>query len=164
MKKIFTSLLLICLAISASAGINGYVSIMLNHLDGNSDIIAMEEDMTIDVVDGQLKLSCDKGNIKVPLSELRHWTYSTVGGNTGEWTGLTDTFGDETTITMTNDCIEMQNLKNGSMVTLVSLEGRVLISEKVNDGSYYSLPFNGLHGGVYILTYNNGKSLKIAIK
>lgn len=163
MKKIFTSLLLTFMAISASAGINGYVSIMLNHLDGNSDIIAMEEGMTIDVVDNQLKLQCDKGSIMVPLSELRHWTYTKIGGNTGEWNGLDVLTGDETSIVLRPDCVEMSNLIEGSMVTLVSIDGRVVASVKAV-GGYLELPLDGYRGGVYVLTYNNGKSLKIAVK
>ncbi len=162
MKRIFTLLCLLAVVASAGASIKGYKSVLLNHTDGSSDIIAIEEDMTIEASAGVLTLSCAKGDIVISISDLRNWTYGTVSGQDNLWTGIESPIEDGVVVRMGADCIELQNLPGGSDVMLTSIDGRVVRTVRV-DGGYVSLPLADLRGGVYILTYNK-KSLKIAVK
>lgn len=162
MKRIFTFLCLFAIVATAWASIKGYKSVLLNHTDGTSDIIAIEEDMTIEAAAGVLTLSCSKGDIAVSIAELRNWTYGTVSGDDNLWTGIESAVADGVVVRMGADCIELQNLPAGSDVMLTSIDGRVVKTVRV-DGGYVSLPLADLRGGVYILTYNK-KSLKIAVK
>jgi len=162
MKRIFTLLCLFAMVVAANASIKGYKSVLLNHTDGSSDIIAIEEDMTVKASEGVLTLSCSKGDISVPISELRNWTYGTLSGQDDLWVGIESPIADDVVIRMGADCVELLNLPGGSDVMLTAIDGRIVKAVSVNDG-YVNLPLADLRGGVYILTYNK-KSIKIAVK
>lgn len=162
MRKIFTFITFLCIAMAVSASINGYKSIMLNHHDGSSDIVTIGNEMTVSAANGELTLKCDKGTVSVKLEDLQNWTYSKLAGSDDLWAGIDAPEADLVEVRFGAESIELFNLPEKSTVMLTAIDGKTLVSTTV-DADYFNISLSGLNGGVYILTYNN-KSLKIAVK
>lgn len=161
MRKFLLTVIVMVAASTAVASVNGYKSIVLHHLDGEQLAITIEDGMTTKVANGNLTLECDKGTITKPLDNLKFWNYSLQPGVDFETAGIGVVEGDMIGLVVENERIVFQNLPVNSVVGLVAVDGRVILSDKA--AGYYEIPLSELTHGVYILTYN-GKSLKIAVK
>lgn len=161
MRKLLLSAIVMVAASTAVASVNGYKSIVLHHVDGEQLAITMENGMTTKVANGNLMLECPKGTITKPLDNLKFWNYTLQPGVDFETAGVGKIGGDVVGLVVENDRIAFQNLPANSVVGLISVDGRVILSDKAE--GYYEVSLTDLSHGVYILTYN-GKSLKIAVK
>lgn len=161
MKKLFLSVIVMVAASVAVASVNGYKSIVLHHQDGEKLAITIEDGMTTRVANGNLTLECAKGTITKPLDNLKFWNYSMLPGEDFETAGVGTIGTDAVGLFVENDRIVFQNLPANSLIGMVAVDGRVILSDRA--GGYYEIPLSELTHGVYILTYN-GKSLKIAVK
>lgn len=161
MRKFLLTVIVMVAASTAVASVNGYKSIVLHHLDGEQLAITIENGMTTKVANGNLTLECTKGTITKPLDNLKFWNYSLLPGEDFETAGIGIVEGDMIGLVVENERIVFQNLPANSVVGLVAVDGRVILSDKA--AGYYEIPLSELTHGVYILTYN-GKSLKIAVK
>ncbi len=161
MKKNFVSL---CVAVVAMVGISAsaadYRSVVINKTDGSSVTVNMEYDMVTTVDAGNLMMSCPKGKISIPAEEVKGWTYSTKTGSDDVWAGIDITETNGVVMIQEFDRVVMDNLPEGSEVTLVSIDGLV-ISSAVVEG-HHEVALDGLQRGIYVLTYNNN-SIKIAV-
>ena len=161
MKKILLLMLVMVSAFAVHAEITGYRSIVFNRTNGTAVAIAMEDDMTVNIADGEVVLACAKGSFSVAISDLKYWTYSMKEGDNSQWSGVENIIGDAVNVVLSDDYVSLQNLPANSTVGLVAMDGRVIVSDKAS-GSY-EINLSGLTRGVYVLTYN-GNSLKFAVK
>lgn len=161
MKKILLLMLVSAAAFVGHAEITGYQSIVFYRTDGTALAIAMEDDMTVNIANGDVTLDCDKGIITMPIAELKYWNYSKIEGDDSKWQGIEDIIGETVRVVVTDDCVTFQNLPENSSVSLVSMDGRVIVADKAS--GEYEISLSELNYGVYVLTYN-GKSIKIAVK
>ncbi len=160
MKRIFLTLFSVVCTMALCHAATGYKSVVINKMDNTTMSIAMEGDMTTSIANGELNLSCAKGDITMMISDVRNWTFSTKSGASDLWAGIELPIGDEVTCIMESDRILIENLPQNSVVALYTIDGRTISSATV--GGNYELSLVGLQHGVYVLTYNN-KSLKIAV-
>lgn len=148
-------------AVYAGASFNGYKSVVFHRTDGTSLAVAIENEMTTCVSDGNVTLSCAKGDVVVPCDQLKYWNYSKSEGDGNLWQGLDLVGSDMVGVVLESDRISLHNLPMDSRIGLYSVDGRVVVNAVVS--GYYEIPTSGLVTGVYVLTYN-GKSLKVAVK
>lgn len=160
MKKFYLPLL-ISLASVCSAEAAGYKSVVVNQTNGTLWMITMEENMTTKVTEGNLVLTCSRGDITFPVKDIANWTFSTDGGADDLWAGVNLPEGDKPGCVQEGDRIVLSNLPAGSRVMLASVDGRVVKAVSSVSGSY-ELSLVGLQSGVYVLTYNK-ESIKIAV-
>lgn len=163
MRKILLSLLvLVAGGISfGTHAANIYRSIMLDLTDGTFMLIAMESDMNVTMENGEVVMSSGKGDIRMPISDIQHWTFSSEAGANDLWAGIEDV--DNTPgVEVEKDVnyIRFKNLPSNSKLMLAGIDGKVY-GTWTADG-YFELPLSGLNGGVYLLSYN-GKTIKIAV-
>lgn len=161
MKKLYTFLFALSgLLMSVSASGADYKSLVISYADGSTLAINMEKEMTTKVAAGNLTMSCDKGDIVIPVENLKNWVFSTQPGRDDQWASADLLPADAVTIEMTSGEVVLGNLPEQSRVSLVAIDGRVLFTA-VASGSC-CVPLSGATG-VCVLVYNN-KSVKIAVK
>lgn len=165
MKKFYFSSLLLLSIIFMSA-LNGFAatpcqSVQLNYSDNSSMLIHIEGDMTTRFEDGNLLMQCSKGDIAVPVSKLKSFSFSTLPGSDKEWMGIESVFTESTTIVIDGSTLNINNLNPGSHVTITNMAGQTVKS--ITAGGNIEFSLNDLHKGIYVVTVNN-KSLKIAVK
>lgn len=161
MKKLYLAIVALMIGFSASASIDGIKSVVLNYTDGTSTAIAIENDMTTSLANGELKLSCSKGDITASTDDLKHWTYSTLPGDSQLWMGINLPTTDTIAIQVQQGCVYMSNLPAGCYVALTAIDGRTVYAQKT-PGGQLTINTSSLQKGIYVLTYNN-KSIKIAL-
>ena len=153
MKKIVIPLLLGLFAtIPHHLPAASYKSIIVNQSDGSEMKVTIEDDMKTAVAEGNLVITCTKGDIVLPVIDIKNWTFSTSAGSDDVWTG--------TNCILNSDRIILSNLPEGSTVTLCSIDGRIVKSSRAEGD--YELSISELPKGIYVLTYNKN-TLKIAV-
>jgi len=159
MRKIYVSLLF---AVLSLCGVTvwgaSYKSIVITKTDGSTLAVSMEYDMLTEIKAGNLTLTSSKGEIVIPTAEVRKWTYSTNSGGSDSWAGIETVESDGLSVIQYADRVVFDNLPDGSVVCLVSVDGRVISREKVK--GHHEVSLSSLDRGIYVLTYNNN-SLKI---
>ena len=161
MKKILLLALVLASAFVSHAEITGYRSIVFHRTNGTALAIAMEDDMTVNLENGNIAMACSKGTLSVAIAEMKYWTYSKQQGDDSQWSGIESIVGDAVNVVVSDNFITIQNLPENSNISLVAMDGRVVAAGKAS-GSY-EIAINGLTTGVYVLTYNNN-AIKIAVK
>ncbi|MDE6324281.1 MAG: T9SS type A sorting domain-containing protein [Paramuribaculum sp.] len=163
MKKIFTLVCLLTagLATGAYAATN-FKSVVIEHADTHVSRITMEHGMTTAFEDGMFVMSCEKGDISYELEDVRHWTFSTESGDSDLWAGISDVANDNIlSVNWAGDVLRIGNLPSESRLTVVSVDGRSLLSRVVSGDCEIDL--GEFSSGVYIVNVNN-QSLKVAVK
>ena len=56
-----------------------YKSIIVNQSDGSEMKVTIEDDMKTTVAEGNLVITCTKGDIVLPVIDIKNWTFSTSG-------------------------------------------------------------------------------------
>ena len=154
MKKIVIPLLLGLFAtIPHHLPAASYKSIIVNQSDGSEMKVTIEDDMKTAVAEGNLVITCTKGDIK-------NWTFSTSAGSDDVWTGIESPTASGTNCILNSDRIILSNLPEGSTVTLCSIDGRIVKRSRAEGD--YELSISELPKGIYVLTYNKN-TLKIAV-
>lgn len=143
------------------ADISGYRSMVFNHTNGSVIAITMEDNMSVNLTNGNVELSCAKGTITFSIDGLKYWSYSENEGDNTQWSNIDEITGDAVNISITDSYIFLQNLPENSSVGLVAMDGRVIVADKAS--GEYQLNISELAQGVYILTYNE-TSIKFAVK
>ena len=88
MKKIVIPLLLGLFAtIPHHLPAASYKSIIVNQSDGSEMKVTIEDDMKTAVAEGNLVITCTKGDIVLPVIDIKNWTFSTSAGSDDVWTG-----------------------------------------------------------------------------
>lgn len=143
----------------------GYRSIIFHRTNNTEFAITMEKDMTLNIEDKNVVLTCTKGSIWVPITNIKCWSYSTNEGDNSKWsdseTGINNSKENKVNIIITENKVSLQNLSNNSNIGLISINGQVIFNSKVSGN--HEIDLEGLSCGVYVLTYNNN-SLKFVIK
>ena len=129
-----------------------YKSIIVNQSDG--------DDMKTTVAEGNLVITCTKGDIVLPVIDIKNWTFSTSAGSDDVWTGIESPTASGTNCILNSDRIILSNLPEGSTVSLCSIDGRIVKSSRAEGD--YELSISELPKGIYVLTYNKN-TLKIAV-
>lgn len=145
MKKIVIPLLLGFFAtIPHHLPAASYKSIIVNQSDGS-----------------EMKVTtCTKGDIVLPVIDIKNWTFSTSAGSDDVWTGIELPTASGTNCILNSDRIILSNLPEGSTVSLCSIDGRIVKSSRAEGD--YELSISELPKGIYVLTYNKN-TLKIAV-
>lgn len=112
------------------------------------------------VAEGNLVITCTKGDIVLPVIDIKNWTFSTSAGSDDVWTGIESPTASGTNCILNSDRIILSNLPEGSTVTLCSIDGRIVKSSRAEGD--YELSISELPKGIYVLTYNKN-TLKIAV-
>lgn len=167
MKRSFT--LLCCCVASLGFICHGastsYKSLVLEHTDSQFSRVTLQPDMTTAFADGELVMTYKSGamlyEIRKPLNELRHWTFSTAEGDDNLWAGIGSAEADKVSIEWLGTVIRVSGLRADSRVMLVTVDGRCVRNLTVQNEC--ELRHVGLVKGVYVLTINE-KSFKIAVK
>lgn len=154
-------MLVMASSLTGYAEITGYLSIVFNRTDGSTLAIAIEDDMNVNLTDGNVALSCAKGALIVPIDDLKYWSYSKKQGDNSQWSGIDKITDDTIDIILTENYVLLQNLPENSSIRLVAMDGRVIVADKAS--GEYQLNISELAQGVYILTYNE-TSIKFAVK
>lgn len=167
MKRSFT-LLCCCVAslgFMAHGASTSYKSLVLEHTDSQFTRVTLQPDMTTAFADGELVMTYESDGvlyeIRKPLNELRHWTFSTAEGDDNLWAGIGSTESDNVSIELGGTVIRVNGLPADSRVMLVTVDGRCVRNLTVQNEC--ELDISGLVNGVYVLTINE-KSFKIAVK
>ncbi len=166
MRKLYSCALAAAVALVAlPTAAAAYKSVVVNHADGGTTKITMESGMTTKFDAGNLLLECDKGEIRLPVENLKNWTFSAENGLDNLWedktlSGIDAVGSDVVGLEQTGERLLLTNLPEKSKVMLVSMEGRVVAMATATGTCELSLA--GLSKGVYVLTYNE-KSVKIAL-
>lgn len=153
------AVLALCASLTAIAA--PMKSIVITRTDGSVSTIAMESDMEASVADGDLKLSCSKGDIFVPLNELGKWTYSSDSGNGDIWAGVGTTPADMLVIAIECGRITLDNLPSRTRVRLMAIDGKTAFDSVASD--FCEIITSGLPHGVYLLSAGD-KTYKIALR
>lgn len=161
MKKFLLLMLVMASAFVGYAGTTGYRSIVFHRTDGSTIAITMEDNMTVNLTNGNVELTCKKGIFSAAIEDVKYWTYSKSEGENDKWAGIENIIGETVSVIVTDDYINLQNLPENSTIGLVAIDGRVIVSDKAS--REYEISLSELTHGVYVLTYN-GKSIKIAVK
>lgn len=134
-------------------------SILVRHTDGTSThITMMTKEFNTSFADGMMRISSEKGTLEYPLANLSNWTFKTSLGEV--WAGVEATEAETFTIKLQADGVALGNLPSHSSLTLAGTDGRTHFAAEAEGNEFIS--FDGLTGGVYLLTIN-GKTFKIAI-
>lgn len=162
MKKILPIIMFAIIAMCAPQvkGATAYRSVVIEKTDGTLMRVAMENDMTAKVSEGEVIFSSGKGDIKFPISDLRHWSYSTEAGLDNLWTDIDEIDADSVGVERGYMMVSFKNLPAGSLVSLMALDGRTVGQWKAE--GYFEVSLTDLTPGVYVLTYND-KSIKVAV-
>ncbi len=162
MKKFYSLILaLIGLCMFVPAKAENYRSVVFSRTDGTTLALTVESGMSTIVADGSITMSCEIGILSLPTSEITKWTFSTQPGMDFGLAGIDAPQADAVEVIVSDGAIALNGLADGSKVMLTAVDGRVVAS--MTASGHATLSTSGLHGGVYILTYND-KSLKIALK
>ncbi len=138
-----------------------YQSVQLNYNDNSSMLIHIEGDMTTKFDDGNLLMQCNKGDIAVPVSKLKSFSFSTLPGSDKEWMGIESIFSETITVTLDGSTLSLRNLNPGTRVAVTDMAGQTV--KTLTASGDVDIPVNDLHKGIYVVTVNN-KSIKIALK
>lgn len=154
MKFKFLSVAMMLAAVTASA--ETFRSMVIETYDGNDMTINLSSELTTTFADGEMLFKGDNVNVAVPMAAVKGWSYSNnvydaVADNVAE---------DGVSLSDRGDCIVIYGLKDASQVSLCTVDGRVLLNEKVS--GEYTLGLTDLVKGVYVLTVNK-QSFKIAV-
>ncbi len=161
MKKITTTLVLVvCAMFFGTMSANAYKSIVINKADNSNIMVLIESTMTTSIAEGNLIVTSSKGDVILPVGEVKNWTFSIDDDSETLWTDLEKINSDATCVQL-RDRIVLNNLPEGSQVTLFTANGKQLRTASVS-GSY-ELSLNDLPQGVYLLNYNR-QTLKIVSK
>ena len=161
MKKIVIPLLLGLFAIIPHhLPAASYKSIIVNQSDGSEMKVTIEDDMKTAVAEGNPVITCTKGDIVLPVIDIKNWTFSTSAGSDDVWTGIESPTASGTNCILNSDRIILSNLPEGSTVTLCSIDGRIVKSSRAEGD--YEFSISELPKGIYVLTYNKN-TLKIAV-
>lgn len=137
-----------------------YKSIIVNQSDGSEMKVTIEDDMKTTVAEGNLVITCTKGDIVLPVIDIKNWTFSTSAGSDDVWTGIESPTASGTNCILNSDRIILSNLPEGSTVSLCSIDGRIVKSSRAEGD--YEFSISELPKGIYVLTYNKN-TLKIAV-
>ncbi len=160
MKKITTTLTaIVCAMFFGTMSASSYKSIIINKTDNTNIMVLIESTMTASVAEGNLVITCSKGDVILPVSEVRNWVFSTDDDSENLWTTLEQPQNDATVVQM-RDGIVLSNLPQNSQITLFTANGKQLRS--VSASGSYELSLNDLPQGIYLLNYNR-QTLKIVI-
>lgn len=164
MKKLYVFMLLLSLATVSEATINGYKSLILSHKDGQETVVSLENDMVVKVLDGKVTMTSAKGSVEALTSDLNNWRYYTTAAPDDQngWQGLDMPSADAVCVSIDGDYIVIRNVDHGTPVSLVSVDGKIVLSLRTAD-SYCKIPVADIRGGFYVLTIKD-KSFKIAVK
>lgn len=151
-------------ALMAVAGVSAAASlraICFYKTDGTKFTMAIEsEDMATSVADGEVRLTCSKGEIVMPSSEVNRWVYLDEDAPEGPWTGITAVKGGSPEISLADGVVMLSGVADGSPVTLTDMSGRTVRSLRASGDCV--VPLSGLQPGVYVLTCNS-HSVKISV-
>ncbi len=160
MKKITTTLVsVVCAMFFGTMSANAYKSIVINKADNTNIMVLIESTMTTSIAEGNLIVTSSKGDVILPVAEVKNWTFSTDEDSENLWTDLEKIDGDATCVQL-RDKIVLNNLPDGSQIALFTANGKQICTASVN-GSY-ELSLNDLPKGVYLLNYNR-QTIKIVI-
>lgn len=161
MKKNVTACLSVLLVMSFfQLSAASYRSVVINKTDNTNIMVLIESTMTTSIVDGTLVVTSSKGNVVLPVSEVKNWFFSTDFDSETLWTGLQQTISDTIDYKRFRDKIVLNNLPEGSIVDLFTINGRQIKSSVV--GGQYQLFISELSQGIYLLKYNN-QTIKIVV-
>ena len=66
-----------------------YQSVMFKMSDPSERMcIHIEDDMTLKIVNSNIRMESSFGSIELPVNEVTSWTFSTEGGSSDEWAGI----------------------------------------------------------------------------
>lgn len=163
MKKFYSLILaLIGLNIAMPSVAETYRSVVFSRTDGTTLALTVESGMSTIVADGSITMSCDAGVISLPTDEITKWTFSTEPGMDFSTAGIETPATDAVDVIIGTDAITINGLADGAKVMLTGIDGRIAAATAAAAG-HANLSTANLHGGIYILTFNN-KSIKIALK
>lgn len=137
-------------------------SVQINYADNSTMLVHIEGDMSTKFEDGNLLMQCSKGNISIPVSKLKGFSFSTLPGSDKEWLALESVKSETISFTISADNLCISNLEPGTKITVTNIAGQTLKSLSART-TEVQLPLDNFTKGIYILTVNN-KSLKIALK
>lgn len=165
MKRFYISLLsflALCGAMVAEAATT-YKSVNISRADGTSMLVQIEGDMSATVKNGNLEMTCSKGNIYVPMSDVRNWTFSTLPGDSDLWSGIDGVEADGSTVVLRHlgDRLVIAGVEAGRPVAVYGVDGR-MYETKSGQGEV-EIDLSPLTPGVYVVTYSD-RSFKIAVK
>lgn len=138
-----------------------YSSMQLNHTDGSTTSVNIEEKMTARVSSGSLIMECSKGTITIPYSEIRSFTFSSQPG-TAQWpAGVEAPSPSHPQLNIEGGYLTVSALPSPSQVAVTTLKGVTVASE--NCAGEFRISLDKLSADeVYIVSFN-GKSVKIAL-
>lgn len=162
MKKSLLLFISLFVTIAATAA-TSYKSVKINMRDGSNLLVTIEQGMTTQVIDGNLKMTCDKGDVILPFSEVANWTFSTDPGSSDRWSAIhnLDSDASDVRVKIDGSILSVAGLKANSRIQLISMSGRSVAIKRVMCGEI-QFDISNLPRGIYILKFDN-HSLKIAI-
>ena len=86
-----------------------YKSIIVNQSDGSEMKVTIEDDMKTTVAEGNLVITCTKGDIVLPVIDIKNWTFSTSAGSDDVWTGIESPTASGTNCILNSDRIILSN-------------------------------------------------------
>ncbi len=155
----------LCPAILCSAFMmnaeTAYRSVSINRHDGSSMLVRLENDIKASVEGGNLLFSCSKGEVKVAMKDVNHWTYSTNPGP--DWTTGIESVGSDTVIVEYSDSeLSFHVLTPGTELLLAAIDGRIITQDKAATSDYV-INISSLLQGVYVASYGN-HSFKFVVR
>lgn len=161
MKKLLFLVVTMLYVIVCRASDNGYKSIVFHQIDGDMLAITFEDDMLLKIEDNNIILSCHKGVIEVPFENLKYWNYLSETSEESPWDSTDDTNNETVGISVGKDYIKLTNLPDEYSISLISIDGRVVATDKVSDLN--EVFWHSLNHGIYVLNYND-TAIKIVLK
>lgn len=157
-RTILPGLLTLTGLTSVAAGLNNMV---IDKTDGTKLEIFLSEELNTYVADSELCMLSPSYNIRLPLGEVSGWQY---GYNMDA--SIEGVVPDKTGMSVENDGsrLTISNLTPRRRVVLCDAGGRVIRAAVSDADGSAALSISGLTGGVYIVSVDNGESLKILVR
>lgn len=157
------SALALCASLAAEAA-QGYRSIVVNRTDGTSMTVNLQSDIEASIAEGNLKLTSAKGNIILPVSDVRSWSFSSLPGGDEYWTAINGIGADSENVAIyyADRLLSVSGLAAGVNLSIVAIDGRVCYSSLAS-GDLISVDLSAYPAGVYVVACG-GRSFKIAIR
>ena len=155
-KRIIT---LICLAgLTASAWADSFKSLVISKADSTTLGVNLSMSMVTTMEGGNLVITDTGIDIRIPLADVRGWTYSTSAAS-----GIADVRPDAgITLTRRGGLIIVSNLPSGADVAIYDVAGRLL--RRFNaDGGEVQFAASDLPCGTPLLLRAAGESLKLLL-
>lgn len=163
MKKVFLAMMALAAVVLPTKAAT-YQSVMFRMADPSELLcVHMEDDMTLKIEDANIKMESSYGEIKIPVSDVTAWTFSTQGGSSDQWAGIEDVAPDASVVdlTVTAEKVTVSNLAAGTPVALYNVSGLQVFSA-VAAGDAVEISLSNIQAGIYVLTFANN-SIKIAV-